>query len=106
MLEKILEPVQNKCFLYILKFITVKFLQLTHHDPLIKLTINEEMKLFIVSAREIIIQIEISCLLLSSNLAKVPVLSRSNEARINKTKIRIGIRLRSCTLYPSGNKIA
>ena len=45
-------------------------------------------------------------LFLSSNLVRIPVYTRSFEARKYSGKIRIGIRLRSCTNLSVKNKLA
>ena len=75
-----------------MRLITVKYLELTTHDPLLKLVINCKLKIFIVSAarENIIFNLEISCLFLSSILARIPVSATSMETRKNKsTRVEI-----------------
>ena len=92
------ETSSNKYLKYNLKFITVNYLELTNHDPILKLMIICETETILNFSQRKKNSLEGSCFFLSSILARTSVYTRS-------IKIRIGVRLRTCTNLSGRNKI-
>ena len=90
-----------------ISFITVKFLELAKHVPLLKIMIMFDTKnIHSFSQRKKQLNLEISCLFLFSNLARIPVYTRLIESRNYRTKMRIGLDQEAARTYLAKNKIA
>ena len=85
----------------ILITITVKYLELTNHETWLNFTIICEAETFCSFSQSKKNLPRKLLLLLSSNFARIPVYTRSIETSTYKSKIKIGIRLRSCTSLSS-----